>query len=233
MPERNLSDDRLAVGVRRAFSRYAAPATVPPVLPRDIASGQRRIINISLVALPAAVLVLVIALATQTLLRPSSAFATWTAEPGEAEPGLAATAANECASQLPLIALDQRGRVAVALFSDGASIDDCLLVDGIRSAGSHGAETGLDPSGGPIEVLNHGQYEREASIHIFSGGVRSEVASVVVTRDDGVEVTATVSGGVFVVWWPAAVDAATFTAFDAAGNVIETIDNPIRLPIEP
>lgn len=226
------SDDRMAAAIRRAFRPYAAPSAVPPVLPHPAAVRRRRLLGLSLVAAPTAAL-LTIALAMQTLVQPTSAFATWKVVPDEPTSTLTASAPQECSTQLPLIALDQRGRAAVALFSDGVSLVDCLLVDGMRSASSHGAQTGLDPSAGAIEVLNHGRYERESTVHIFSGGVRSEVVSVVVTREDGLDVTATVAGGVFVVWWPAAEDAATFRAIDAAGNVIEVIDNPMRLPPTP
>lgn len=242
MPDHNLADDQLIAAVRRAFSHYSAPPAVPPFLRHGAAVGQPRLNRLSLAVVPIAALGLVIVLIAQALTQPGSAFATWTAVPAEPDPAVAASAAEECwtpslqpaPARLPLVAVDQRGRVTLALFSDGESLTDCMLVDGQVSAVSHGAETGGDSLTGAIQVLNHGRYERESTVmHLISGAVASDVASVIVTRDDGVDVTATVGTGVFLVWWPTPGDAATFTALDAAGNVLETIENPIRLPSPP
>ena len=229
MSDQNLADDQLVALVRRAYSRHTAPAAVRPMEPGGSA-GTRPRFSLPLAGVATATAGIVLVLVAQALGQPPSAFATWTTVPDEPDDGLAASVAEECSAGLPLVAVDQRGRAAVALFSDGDSLADCLLVDGKRSAASYGAQPGRNPRAGAIEVLNHGRYERDSPIHIFSGGVEAGVASVIVTRDDGVDVTATVAGDVFVVWWPTDVDAASFTALDEAGATIETIQNPIRLP---
>ncbi len=45
------------------------------------------------------------------------------------------------------------------------------------------------------------------------------VTTVVVTRDDGLEVTATVHDGRYAAWWPGPEQAATVTAYRADGTV--------------
>ncbi len=238
MSDKSLSDEELITTVRRAYAPYSAPPVPRAVSQRDRTVSPPRLLGLSLVAMPVAALVTVVVLIAQAMGQPSSAFATWTAVPDEADPAVTTSAADACwdtaldpaPARLPLVAVDQRGRVAVALFSDGVSLADCMLVDGVRSAASFGAEITSEPAAGAIQVFNHGRYDRESVIHIFSGAVGSDVASLLVRRDDGVDVTATVAAGVFVVWWPAENDAATFTSLDAAGNVLETIDNLSRLP---
>lgn len=228
MTEKRMTDEQLMGGIRRAFSRYSAPPA-RPLVRRASPLDFSRLNRLRVAAIPLAVGLAIVLLA-QTLTQPSSAFATWTEAPGEVDSATLSAASDACASTLPLVALDQRGRVAVALFSDGRYLADCMLVDGEASASSHGAEVSANPSAPAIQVFNHGRYERESTVHIISGGVSAEVKSVIVTRDDGVEVTATVADGVFLVWWPVDNDASTFRAFDADGDVVETIDNPMRLP---
>lgn len=61
------------------------------------------------------------------------------------------------------------------------------------------------------------------------GQVAPEVASVIIEREEGEPVTATVSGGYFLAWWPSSADIVRITAYDEDDNALGSIEGPHRL----
>ena len=153
-PQRVSLDDRVRERLERRArpTLHSRPRTIAQGLPHAILGGPtawpawrrrpaRRLLLASVPVL--AVAVAGILLAT-SLLKPPSAFATWTPVPGPVDPAFAAAMHENCAlrpiptddpnisaermremlaqqailAKLPLVVMDQRGRAAVALFAD-------------------------------------------------------------------------------------------------------------------
>jgi hypothetical protein len=251
--------DELAASIRRAFSSYRAPARS-----FELSGGRRSSAARSrLVALSATaglvVVLLAAAVLAQSLARPTSVYATWTAVPMSPDPALAGAADEECRSSmlpapadaeldrtlwseeqrqrlgvlgdpadLPLVALDQRGQVALALFSDGRSYADCMVVRSRDRGVIIGGTGAIDGQrSGALRVLSGMAYEGDPRLRMVVGDVSPDVSTVAIRRDDGVEVTATVSNGYFLAWWPSSAGVASITAHNSAGDTLDTLPSDI------
>ena len=159
------TDDELVLALAaddpvRGRARVTPPATVlQSIMNATATSGSLRLRRIRFVAIsaPAVALTVIGIVVGASLLRPASAFATWTAEPGAVDPAFAAAMQRNCAlspsgvepslspetraemaeqqqifAQLPLVVMDQRGRAGVALFAerraDGQASVMCMTI---------------------------------------------------------------------------------------------------------
>ena len=80
---------------------------------------------------------------------------------------------------------------------------------------------------GPLRVLGgvsaEGSSDGVPPLRSVIGDVAPEVASVIIERDEGEPVTATVRGGYFLAWWPTNADIVRITAYDGEGNALASI----------
>jgi hypothetical protein len=129
-------------------------------------------------------------------------------------------------SQLPLMVQDQRGPVALFIFGDGTTFVHCLVWpngDGTYSAVGGTAAYPAHEMPGRLELETVSQSWAAASpepIEIVSMYGRTDAQRVVVTRDDGVSVVATVADGAFVAWWPGSSSPIAIVAYDAQGGAV-------------
>jgi len=129
---------------------------------------------------------------------------------------------------LPMVAQDHRGEVILAFFTDGHIYADCTIQqNGERGYGAIGLGE-LDTA--PFDVLRvvggmtaDGSSDGIPPLRSVIGQAAPEVASVIIERGEGEPVTATVSGGYFLAWWPSSADIMRITAYDNDGNVLGSI----------
>jgi hypothetical protein len=233
-----MNDEQLGRAVRAAFDRYELDVPATEMMTQR-ASERRRW---TLVALPAVAAALALAIVVQSFVRPESAFASWTPVPGNPDPALAAAAEKDCryagasnpALDLPLVGQDQRGRAALALFSDGTDYALCLGQNG--APGADGSVSGglgvvygkLPPLVGPLTVATAGSGGIEGqTVTNLAGQVAAVVARVEIVRDDGTVVSATISRGYFLAWWPGSAATRELRAYDAGGSLLVTMPNPV------
>jgi len=129
---------------------------------------------------------------------------------------------------LPLAAQDQRGDVTMAFFTDGRIYAECTIQGSDR--GGYGAISQGEIEGersGPLRVLGgvsaEGSSDGVPPLRSVIGDVAPEVASVIIEREEGEPVTATVRGGYFLAWWPTNADIVRITAYDGEGNALASI----------
>jgi hypothetical protein len=138
----------------------------------------------------------------------TNAFAGWTPHPGKPTPAQLAAADSYCTSNLgfpalPLVLSEQRGPVTAEIFAGGTQNDFCIV--GPSFENSSGFQTSS-----PVTVPP-GQLHLWAAHTFATGGepyssmiaqAADDVSGVVLTLDDGTQVTATLQNGWAVAWWP-------------------------------
>ncbi len=224
----------------------------PVAMPRR---HQLRLPRMLLVVPPALAVLLVIVLVASAVLRPSSVFATWTAIPTPVDPAFAGAMQHNCMvppddptfdpelreqlrafADLPLVVIDQRGRAAVALFAqrraNAVTNVMCLTISSepggapVAGGGNSAISARENPPNGPLRLFSAGRNSSEAGTYTtYAGFVDPAVTRVGVERDQGGGVTATVSNGYFLAWWPGEAHATRLVAYGAAGQVVAEIDN--------
>jgi hypothetical protein len=163
----------------------------------------------------------------------------WASAPVAADGALASAAAAACAAggdddtALPMIAQDQRGNAATLLFAGGGQLSICLMArdDTGQIVAAASGMTRLVPTSSSLSVdsgLGSPATPGAPALTIVAGRVDGSVATVTITRTDGVAVTATVSSGYFVAWWPTDAEAKVVRAANSAGAVISSISDPLR-----
>jgi hypothetical protein len=129
---------------------------------------------------------------------------------------------------LPLVAQDQRGEVILAFFTDGHIYADCTIQqNGERGYGAIGLGEIEGERSGALRVLGgmtaEGSSDGVPPLRSVIGDVAPEVARVIIERDEGEPVTATVRDGYFLAWWPSSADIVRITAYDVEGNALGSI----------
>lgn len=129
---------------------------------------------------------------------------------------------------LPLAAQDQRGDVTLAFFTDGRVYADCTVQHG--AAGGYTAIGQGEIEGellGVLRVLGgvsaEGSSDGTPALRSVIGEVAPQAASVIIEREEGEPVTATVRDGYFLAWWPSSADIVRITAYDEEGNALGSI----------
>lgn len=178
----------------------------------------------ALVPAVAAASAVVFAVSTSTA---TSALATWTAVPTKPSSQVAAAAASSCKESAPAEAaptiIEQRGTVAMVLLVDQSWTAACVWSDVDQSsvAGSI-EELGPSPTGGDVTITTQLSTwsDVDGAWTAIHGRVGPDVAEVVVTRDSGEPVTATVDGGRFAAWWPGNAAAASVAPYGVDGTAL-------------
>lgn len=129
---------------------------------------------------------------------------------------------------LPLVAQDRRGEVILAFFTDGHIYADCTIQEnGERGYGAIGLGELEGGSFGVLRVVGgmsaEGSPEGVPPLRSVIGQAAPEVARVIIEREDGEPVTATVHGGYFLAWWPSSAHIVRITAYDEDGNTLGSI----------
>jgi hypothetical protein len=231
------TDQDLSEAIRRAFSHYSLERPVAELLdhpPRRRGSRSGLAVRGLAVGGLAAVAMLLVALwpgdGQDTALGPvpAGAFASWTPRPQRADSDSLADAVARCnradpgGAELPVAATERRGGYTLVFRTDGARRAVCiagpqnqLLSLPAPPKLAAGEAPPEQPNRFPIEevVFPGPRNPLAEQVGIVVGRVGADVRAVEIRPDDGVTVTATVSRGYFVAWWPG-------TAEDAAHAMI-------------
>jgi hypothetical protein len=136
---------------------------------------------------------------------------------------------------LPLVAEDQRGEVIMAFFTDGHIYADCTIQQhterGYSAVGLgeiEGERRGVLRLLGGVSAAGSADVPPMRSV---IGDVAREAATVIIERQEGEPVTATVRNGYFLAWWPTAADIIRITAYDEGGNVLGSLEDVVMDPV--
>lgn len=139
----------------------------------------------------------------------STAFAGWTPQPTTPTPAQLAAATAYCAKNvpdpgLPLALAEARGPFTVLVYSNGATDDFCTLGPSFRNASGWTASPPVRPADGTLFLwTDHTATATDGSAYGWMiAQVGPDVSDTDLTLDDGSAVTATVSHGWAVAWWP-------------------------------
>lgn len=226
-----MDDTDITAQVDRAFRRYrfSHPLT-------DLSARRRRLGLLTprpLVWTGAAVIALAIwaAAAGPVPGSPTLAFAGWGPVPQVPDANFIASAAERCHTadadpSMRLVVQDQRGNAAALVYAGGADLSICLVardsVGAILTAASGFTHLGgLDAPLSVDTALFAPASSQSPGVRIVAGRASPAVASVKVARKDGVEVTAALSSGYFVAWWPSTAQGTTVTATDSGGAIVD------------
>jgi hypothetical protein len=118
--------------------------------------------------------------------------------------------------------------VILAFLTDGRIYTDCTIQqNGERGYGAIGLGEIEGERSGTLRVLGgmsaEGSSDGVPPLRSIIGDMAPEVASVIIEREEGEPVTATVRGGYFLAWWPSDADIVRITAYDEEGNALASI----------
>jgi hypothetical protein len=138
----------------------------------------------------------------------SNAFAGWTPRPSVPTKGQIADARSGCAGHLafpglPLQLTDTRGPFAFQIYSDATTTDFCITGPSFASSsGFRFSPAPVVPAGalGPVSTSSPSLGGQTYGYLISRAG--ADVTAATLTLDDATDVTATVSNGWAVAWWP-------------------------------
>lgn len=145
---------------------------------------------------------------------------------------------------LPLAVVDQRGRAAMLFYAKrtpiGIATNLCLgAVDQFGTYLGGGGGSGLgateEPADGPIRIVTGVRNTRHGpdiwtmirggdTYTAVAGTLHAEIARVVVQRDTGGPVTASINDGFFAAWWPGTASATWYEAYDGDGTMLAKVE---------
>jgi hypothetical protein len=211
-----MNDDQLTAEIKRAFGRYrATPESLDELAaepgPGPVRSFERR----TTLRLGAGVFALAACLAIAALvLQPfapavqtPSAFASWQRVPTSPDPAMAGWASSHCSNTpLPLLIQDQRGMASLFAFREGTDYVLCVVytmdTPTEKDWASYSSSAALEDYGQVIEWFGLGFEAGDQSVANAMIGRATGATSVVIVRQDGVEIQASVRDGLFAAWWP-------------------------------
>ena len=223
--------DREGLAAARArvqLAQDAAETMTESHRSRSWVPGKRRWLLAAAVVAAAAV-----ALVASTSTAPP-AFASWTAVPARPSTADAAEAVHSCDDAVrpggtpsPVL-LERRGDLVMVLVADRGRMAVCLWSKGSRSRGSIAGsveESGPAPAGRDVDIsIELGTWSQgDGAWAAVSGRAGPDVAELVISRDDGGPVTATVQDGRFAAWWPGTGKATTMTAYGSDGSPLGVV----------
>lgn len=253
---------RRAFGRYRAVPRpldELAPA-VGAARPSPLLTRRRAFGGLSLVGMGAAVvLAVVLTLGQAPAGQGPSVWAGWQPVPTKPDQAMREQARSMCFSkatgvepngvvpgssltygELPLLVQDQRGSVALFIFGRDTAIVVCAMW-----RDEHGGfESTVGSMSWPYQrlmdqvdtvgwmVMGAGRSGDSTLITLFFG--RTTTTRVVILRDDGKTVEATVQDGFYAAWWPGNAQVVRVTAYDGKGTEVgrQTLV-PVKLRTEP
>jgi hypothetical protein len=157
-----------------------------------------------------------------------SAFAGWTAQPSA--PSRAQLAASEayCARNvpnpgLPLKLIDARGPFTFVVYSDDSSNDFCTTGPSFSNASGWSTSPPLSvPAGKLFLWAEHTKTDSGQAYTFVIARAGDGVSAANLTLEDGTEVTATVSNGWAVAWWPGSHQLTSAQLTTASGEQTQT-----------
>ena len=158
----------------------------------------------------------------------SSAFAGWTPKPTPPTAAQVAAAQAYCTQNegfpgMPLKLIDARGPFTIAVYSDGSSNDFCTDGPSFQNVSSWSVSPPLKLAPGKLFMwIDHIADSDGQPYGVMIAAAASDVSAANVTLDDGAQVTATVSNGFAVAWWPGAYHPASAQLTTPAGTVTQT-----------
>lgn len=247
-----MNDEQLSDGIRRAFGRYrAAPRSMAEIAAvsearrrSPILTRRRTLGGLSLAGVGVALAVAIAAMLGQAPAgQGPSVWAGWQPIASKPDPALREQARAQCFpgpaglepsatvpgskltyGELPLLIQDQRGKVATFIFARDSTFVKCTLwrdAAGRLEGGAISDTWSSTAYSGAVEVLST-MDEEAGGVRVYDVFGRTRAARVVVVRDDGVAVEATVQDGVYVAWWPGNAQAVRITAYDGSGKLLES-----------
>lgn len=220
--------------VERAFARFRLDRDL-----NEIVQGRKRRSSRRTLAIFAGTAIAALALWTVNASpfagSPQLVMAGWQAAPTRSDAALAAAATGACSSSdqagaaMPIVVQDQRGTAATILFAGGGQLSICVVTrDGTGTVvAAASGETRLEPTAKTVTIdsgLSAPKTANFPGLTVIAGRVGHGAASVVITRSDGADISATVASGYFVAWWPSTDKASTVAAKDATGTTISVVD---------
>jgi hypothetical protein len=231
-----MDDSRLASEVTRAFSSKRFNYSLDDLLARRARrrSTRRWVVGAGAVVAGA----LLWALSTSPV--PGNqqvVFAGWQPVPTTPDAALADAASAVCGAakdELPgmrMIGQDQRGSAAAIVFAGNGQLSICLVTrdKAGKVVATASGLTRLEPRASSLSVdsgLSQPETSNFPGLTIVAGRVGGDVSSVEVARADGVLVSATVTSGYFLAWWPTTDEIARVTAKDKRGGPVAEVDRP-------
>lgn len=160
-----------------------------------------------LVGVAAAVAVVVVLSLTSGA---SPAFAGWSQVPTSPAPGQTANALAACGPGTAEI-VDTRGPYTAMVYAIAGGLNVCVQGGAVSFSGSaSGGNDATVPPPGHIQLFpSAGDVSQGRAFHLFAGRVGKGVTGVAITLGSGQSVTATVSNGWYLLWWPGSEHART------------------------
>lgn len=178
------------------------------------------------------------------------AYASWTAEPrapGDLGPALAdcgktlaqhdadrGTNGPDWPAPREVSVVDWRGDMTMVLYTGPQSESLCMRTPTGVSMSGHENVKGREPLGDRLFAdfapqMGMTDVDGSNSTKILTGRVSPKVGKVVISTEDGLEVTATTDNGWVVAWWPSLGNPEHVRLYDQAGSVLQNAPIPVRL----
>jgi len=157
-----------------------------------------------------------------------NAFAGWTPQPTTPAPAQLAAAEAYCAANmgfpnLPLKLVDARGPFTFIVYSDDTSNDFCTTGPSFQNSSGWQTSSPLTvPSGRLFLWSEHTTTDSGPAYTFVIARAADDVSAADLTLDDGTDVSATVSNGWAVAWWPGTSLITSAQLTTAAGTQTQT-----------
>jgi hypothetical protein len=218
--------------VVRAFEHFTFDLPLQAIVAPASRPSRSALRVVTALTVPLVVVFAIGVLLGRQVATPPSVFGSWQSVPSIADPKLAAAARGVCLHEgeldSTLLIQDQRGLAAAMLFQNGSDMVMCVAFfdasGGIQAATSSAThlstETttfGLDSVGrAPSSATN-------AGLTWLFGHQPTDARDVILVLKDGTEVTASVSRGWFLAWWPSEQTVTSMSAIDGQGSPLSVV----------
>jgi hypothetical protein len=146
------------------------------------------------------------------------ALAGWTPAPTRPAPGQTAAALQQCGSGTPVLT-DTRGPYTAAVYAVPNGTGTCMQGGSVSFSGTaRGVGEGSVAPGQIQTFVSSSNDSSGDAFTVLDGRVGASVTAVTIERSNGNAVTATVSGGWYLAWWPGSARATTAQITTASGT---------------
>jgi hypothetical protein len=130
------------------------------------------------------------------------AFAGWTPTPIRPTPGHVTTASQKCGLGIPVLT-ETRGPYTAAVYATPSGIGTCLQGQSVSFSGTVNGPAEAVVAAGQIQTFVSSSTDSSGDgFTVLDGRVGAGVTAVAVERASRIPITATVSGGWYLAWWP-------------------------------